>query len=142
MAGRIRARKLHVFCSHKGGLMSVSVPRQFLTGLAALLITTIALALALCAGAHAATLPSVSIAVTPSSATVTGPLESGGVNVNVTDTGVKEATVILVALKPGVSLAEAEAFAKSHRSKDPNNVDEVGSIVFDTEANPGAPSDA
>jgi hypothetical protein len=122
--------------------MSVSVPRPSLSRLAALLITTIALVLALSAGARAATLPKVSIAVTPSSATVSGPLESGGVNIVSTDTGVKEGFVILVALKPGVSLAEAEAFAKSSKPKDPNNVGEIGSIAFDTEINAGAGSEA
>ncbi len=122
--------------------MSVSVPRRSISRLATFAIATTALALALSSGARAATLPTISIAVSPSAATVTGPLESGGANVKITDTGVKEASVILVALKPGVSLAEAEAFAKSDKTKDPNNVSEVGSIVFDAEANPGAPSEA
>jgi hypothetical protein len=100
-------------------------------------------ALAVCgllfaATAQAATLPTLSIAVTPTSASVGGALESGGVNVKVADTGAKEATVILVALKPGVTVGEAEVFAKSKKVQDPNNVNEVGSIVFDAEANPGA----
>lgn len=103
----------------------------------------VAVALAVCglvfaATAQAATLPTLSIAVTPTSASVGGALESGGVNVKVTDTGVKEAEVILVALKPGVTIAEAESFAKSKKIEDPNDVDEVGSIVLDAEASPGA----
>jgi hypothetical protein len=103
----------------------------------------VAVALAVCglvfaASAQAATLPTLSIAVTPTSASVGGALESGGVNVKVTDTGVKEAEVILVALKPGVTVAEAESFGKSKKAQDPNNVSEIGSIVFDAEASPGA----
>ncbi len=121
--------------------MTVSFARVSLRGtLAAVAVATAALAFASTAGA--ATLPTVSIAVTPTSATVGGALESGGVNVVTTDTGVKEGNVIIVALKPGVTLAEAEAFAKSSRPKDPNNVGEVGSIVFDDEVNPNAPSEA
>lgn len=105
------------------------------------LAAALALVLVPASAAHAATLPTLSIAVTPSTATVGGSLESGAVNVVTTDTGVKEAGVILVALKPGVSLAEGEAFAKSPKTKDPNNVGEIGSIVYDGEANPGAPSE-
>jgi hypothetical protein len=92
--------------------------------------------------AHASTLPTISIAITPSSATVSGPLESGGVNVAVTDTGVKEGAVVLALLKPGVSLAEAETFQKEKKAKhDLNNVSKIGSIVADTEANPGTKSE-
>jgi hypothetical protein len=104
------------------------------------------LAAALClvatAGAQATTLPKVSIAVTPSSATVSGALESGGVNIVTTDTGVKEATVILVLLKPGMSVAEAETFIKEKKVQgDPNNASKIGSIVFDVEGSPGAPNE-
>jgi hypothetical protein len=41
-------------------------------------------------------------------------------------------------LKPGVTVAEAESFAKSKKVEDPNTVNEIGSIVLDAEANPGA----
>lgn len=69
---------------------------------------------------------------------MSGPLESGGVNVAVTDTGVKEAAVIVFLLKPGVSVAEAEAFQKEKKAKgDLNNTGKLGSIAFDVEANPG-----
>jgi hypothetical protein len=101
----------------------------------------VACGLIFASGAHAATLPSVSIAVTPTSATVGGALESGAVNITTTDTGLKEGTVVLVALKPGVSIAEAEAFAKSPKVHDPNNVNEIGAIVLDAEVNPGPPSE-
>lgn len=90
-----------------------------------------------------AALPVVSIAITPTSATVGGALESGGVNVISTDTGVKEAAVIVFLLKPGVSVAEAEVFIKEKKVKgDPNNAGKIGSIVFDTEANAGQHSEA
>jgi hypothetical protein len=120
--------------------MPVSRPRPAVRR--ALLTCAVALcSLVFAATANAATPPTISIAMTSSSATVGGALESGGVNVKVTDTGVKEAEVILVALKPGVSVAEAEAFSKSKKVEDPNNVSEVGSIVLDTEANPGSPNE-
>jgi hypothetical protein len=93
--------------------------------------------------AAASTLPTLSIAITSSSATVSGPHESGGVNVVSTDTGVKEATVILFLLKPGASVAEAEAFTREKKgAHDPNNSSKLGSIVFDTEANPGQTGEA
>jgi hypothetical protein len=88
--------------------------------------------------AQASTLPTVSIAITPSSATVSGALESGGVNVVSTDTGVKEASIIVFLLKPNVSVAEAEAFIKEKKIKnDPNNTAKLGSIVFDAEGAEG-----
>jgi hypothetical protein len=121
--------------------MTTSVPRVPLRRalLAALAGTA---TLALCTTAQAATtLPTVSVALSPSSATIGGALQSGGVNVVTTDTGVREASVILVALKPGVTPVEAEAFTKSPKFRDPNNVAEIGSIAFDAEANPGAPSE-
>ena len=106
----------------------------------------VAVALAVCGlvfatSAHAATLPTLTVAVTPTSASVGGTLESGGVTVKTTDTGLKEGEVILVALNPGVTVAEAESFAKSKKVQDPNNVNEIGSIAFDAEVNPGAASE-
>jgi hypothetical protein len=94
--------------------------------------------LAAVGSAQATTLPTVSVAITPSSATVSGALESGGVNVVSTDTGVKEANIIVFLLKPDVSVAEAEAFIKEKKVKnDPNNTAKLGSIVFDAEAAAG-----
>ena len=96
-----------------------------------------AICLASAAVAQAATLPTVSIALTPTSASVGGTLESGAANVVTTDTGVKEATVILVLLKSDVSIAEGEAFAAEKKTKgDPNNASKIGSIVFDVGRNP------
>ncbi len=103
----------------------------------------VASGLAAAGSAQASTLPTVSIAITKSSATVSGPLESGGVNVVSTATGVKEGNVILFLLKPDVSVAEAEAFIKEKKVKnDPNNTAKLGSIVFDAEANAGKTSEA
>ena len=80
------------------------------------------------ASATATTLPTLSVAVSPSTATVTGALESGAVNIVTSDTGLKEANVILVALKPGVTVAEAETFIKEGKVKgDPNNAAKIGS---------------
>ncbi len=88
--------------------------------------------------AQASTLPTISIAVTKSSATISGALESGGANVVSTGTGTKEANVIVFLLKPDVSVAEAEAFIKEKKvNHDPNNTEKLGSIVFDTEATTG-----
>jgi uncharacterized cupredoxin-like copper-binding protein len=87
--------------------------------------------------AQASTLPTLTIALTQSSATISGPIAAGGVNIISTDTGVKEASVILFLLKPGVSVAEFEAFTKSKQVRDPNYADKFGTIAFDTEANQG-----
>jgi len=92
--------------------------------------------------AASSTLPTLSIAITPSSATVSGTRESGGVNIVSSDTGAKEAAVIVFLLKPGVSVAEAEAFTREKKAKDPNSTSKIGSIVFDTEVNPGQNSEA
>ncbi len=92
--------------------------------------------------AQAAALPNVSIAVTSSSATVTGALQAGAANV-VSTTTTKETTVILFYVKPGVSIAEVEAFAKQPKeTKDPNKASKYGTIVFDVEVNPGAKTEA
>jgi hypothetical protein len=91
--------------------------------------------------AQAAGLPTVTVALTTSSITVGGALQSGGVNVVSTATGVKEASVVLILLKPGVSPAEAFAFATSKQTKDLNNVSRLGAIVFNAEASAAHPSE-
>src|SRR6478752_4115248 len=63
--------------------------------------------------ARAAALPTVSVAITPSSITVGGALQSGGVNVVSTATGTKEAGTLLFLLKPGATAAEFLAFLGS-----------------------------
>jgi hypothetical protein len=92
--------------------------------------------------AQAAALPTLKLAVTKSSITVTGSAQSGAVNVITTGSGVKEAAAILVLLKPGVSQAEVEAFLATKKSKDPNYASKYGTIVFDTETNAGQTGEA
>jgi hypothetical protein len=88
--------------------------------------------------AQASTLPTVSIAITSSSATISGALESGAVNVVTTNAGAKEVAPILFLLKPSVSVAEAEAYVNAGKVKgDPNNASKIGSILYDTESTPG-----
>lgn len=94
------------------------------------------------ASAHAVSLPTMTVAITRSSASVGGSLQSGGVNIVSTDSGVKEAAVILFRENPGVSDAEFEAFTKSKAAADPNNAAKFGSIVFDVEVNPGVTTEA
>lgn len=92
--------------------------------------------------AQAAPLPSITVAVhSKTSISVSGTLQSGGVNVLGTST-VKESNVILFLLKPGVSVGEVEAFLSTHKVNDPNVVSKFGTIVFDTEAGPGHNSEA
>jgi hypothetical protein len=98
--------------------------------------------LAFACAAQASTLPTVSVAISPTSGTVSGPLESGAANIVTKDTGVKEATEILFLLKPGVTVAEAEKFISEKKAqKDPNTTDKLGSLSFDTEVNPGEKSE-
>jgi hypothetical protein len=98
--------------------------------------------LALTGTARAATLPTVSVALTPSSITVGGTLQSGGVNVVSTATGVKEAGVILFQLKPGVSAAELFSYLEEKNKKDINATSKYGSLVFDAEVESRHPGEA
>jgi len=119
--------------------MSYLRTRALLLGLSALTLAGLLSA----ASSNAAPLPTVTVAVTPSSATVGGSLESGAVNVVASDTGVKEGSVILFRLGQGVTLAEVESFAASKKSTgDPNNSSPFGSIVWDVEVNPGKATEA
>src|SRR5271167_4742277 len=70
---------------------------------------------------QASKLPTLSLAVTASSITVTGPTQSGAVNVVTSASGVKEGTALLFLIKPGVSVAEIEGvIATGNGGKDPN----------------------
>jgi hypothetical protein len=91
--------------------------------------------------AQASTLPTLSLAITKTSMTVTGAKQSGGVNVVSTATGTKEAGVILFLLKPGATVAEVEAFLAKKKA-DPNNASKFGAIVFDAEVTAGKSSEA
>jgi hypothetical protein len=95
------------------------------------------------AASGAATLPTLNVSVTKTSITASGSTVSGAVNVVTTSAkGMKEPAVILFLLKPGVTPAEFETFAKSKAFSDPNNADKLGSIVFDEEGVPGASTEA
>jgi hypothetical protein len=90
--------------------------------------------------AATSTLPTLSLTVTKSSITVGGAMQSGGVNVVSTATGVKEASVILFLLKPGATFDEVEAaIQKAHG--DINVTSKYGSLVFDAEVSPGQSSE-
>jgi hypothetical protein len=91
--------------------------------------------------AQASTLPTLSLAVTKTSITVGGSMQSGGVNVVSTAKGTKEASAILFLLKPGVSIAEVNTYLASKQGKDPNYASKYGTIVFDAEVNPGQSSE-
>ena len=69
--------------------------------------------------------------------------EGRAVNVLTSVSGLKEAGVILLLLKPGVTDAEVESFiAKKGGQGDPNRASKYGSLVFDAEAEPGHASEA
>jgi hypothetical protein len=92
--------------------------------------------------AQATTLPTLTLALTKTSVTIGGTLQSGAVNVVATATGTKEAAAVLFQLKPGVTPNEFAAFIKTPGVKDLNNTSKLGSIVFDEEANPGQTAEA
>jgi hypothetical protein len=95
------------------------------------------------AGAEAAPLPTVSLALSPSSITVGGTLQSGAVNVVTTATGGREPSPGLFLLKPGVNPSEIYALLASDKvGEDPNVLSKYGSIVFDGPAAPGKSSEA
>ncbi len=92
----------------------------------------------------ASTLPTLSIAVTPTSVTLGAVPQSGAVNVVTTATGkVKEGSLILFLLKPGVSVGEVESYlGEKKHANDPNYADKYGSLVYDNEAETGTTSEA
>jgi len=93
--------------------------------------------------AQAATLPTISATVSPTTIAVSGALQSGAVNIASTATGGKEPAAVFVRLNPGVSVNEVFAFLATNKaSKDPNTVAKFGSIVFDAEAGKGKPTEA
>jgi hypothetical protein len=56
--------------------------------------------------------------------------------------GMKEASVLLIALRPESTGAELLAFLEAHKHADPNNASKFGAIVFDNEAATGKGSEA
>ena len=101
-------------------------------------VAVLALGVLLAAGsAQAATLPTLTLALTKTSITVAGTTQSGAVNVVSTATGVKEANAILFQLRPGVTVEELETALKNGAGNEPNKATKYGSIVFDAEIAPG-----
>jgi hypothetical protein len=95
------------------------------------------------AASSAAGLPTLNVSVSKTAITASGSTVSGAVNiVSTTAKGLKEPAVILFLLKPGVTPAEFETFAKTKAFADPNNADKLGSIVFDDEGVPGGTVEA
>jgi hypothetical protein len=92
------------------------------------------------ASAQASVLPTLTLTLTKSSITVAGATQSGGVNVVSSATGVKEASVILFLLKPGVTFDEVEAAVQKAHG-DTNVTGKYGSLVFDAEVTPGQSSE-
>jgi hypothetical protein len=92
---------------------------------------------------EAASLPNVSITLTPSSIAVGGTLQSGAVDVISTASGGHEPSPALFLLKPGVGPSELYAALDSNKvSEDPNVASRYGAIVFDGAAAPGRQSEA
>ena len=83
--------------------------------------------------------PVMTIAMNGKKISVGGTLESGGVRIVSTVSGVAQAEPTLVRLDPGVSLAAFFAALKK-ASGDPNNLDGIASIVVDAAANRGTSS--
>jgi hypothetical protein len=83
-----------------------------------------------------AAMPTINLAMTGKTITVSGQMTSGAVNIVSTLTGAKQAEPTLLYLKPGVTFQQAFAAGTSHNG-DPNYLDPYGSIVFDANATPG-----
>jgi len=91
------------------------------------------------AASGAATLPTLNVSVSKTAITATGSTVAGAVNIVTTSAkDLKEPATLLIRLNPGVTPAEFEAFAKSKKFSDPNNIAKLGAIVFDAEGTPGA----
>jgi len=91
------------------------------------------------ASAQASTLPTVTVTVSNSSISVSGALQSGAANVVMNAAaGSKEPAPTLFLLKPGVTVAEVDAYLKTKKTaQDPNSTIKYGSIAFDAEASAG-----
>jgi hypothetical protein len=117
------------------------------TRTAAVACAALALALAgaglLASGSSAATLPTLTATVSPTSVAISGSLQSGAVNIATLATTGKEPSLALILLKPGATVQQAYSLFESEQaSKDPNVAGQVGAIVFDNEAGKGKPSEA
>ena len=117
-------------------------PRRAFLAVALMVSSLLAIAAAP-AASGAATLPTLNVSISKTAITASGATVSGAVNVVTTSAkGLKEPTAVLFLLKPGVTVAEFEAFAKSKKFSDPNNADKLGTIVFDDEGKAGGTTEA
>jgi hypothetical protein len=100
------------------------------------------LALGGSAASAQAALPTLNVALSSTTVTVSGATTSGAVNVVTTAAkGLKEPATLLVLLHPGATVAELEStLAQKH--SDANSVSRFGAIVFDSEGVPGGTSEA
>jgi hypothetical protein len=123
-------------------LTTASPTRNAAVACAALALALIGAGL-FASGSSAATLPTVSATVSPTSVVITGTVPSGAVNIATLGTSGKEPDLTLLLLKPGSTVQQAYSlFETNQASKDPNVVAQIGAIVFDNEAGKGKPSEA
>jgi hypothetical protein len=110
----------------------------------ALLATATALAALLPgAAAQAASLPTLSVSLSPTSITVGGAEQSGAVNVVSTATAGREPSPGLLLLKPGVTPNEIYALLAAGKvGAEPNLIAKYASIVFDGNTTAGKSSEA
>jgi hypothetical protein len=109
------------------------------TRTAAVAGSALALALAgaglFASGSSAATLPTLTATVSPTSVVISGSVQSGAVNIATLGASGKEPDLTLLLLKPGATVQQAYSlFETNQASKDPNVVAQIGAIVFDNEA--------
>ena len=88
------------------------------------------------AAAHGAALPVIKVAMNGKKITVSGALQSGGVNVVSTVTGEPAGAPTFIRLNRGVTVAQLLKAVQG----DPNNVALIASIVFSPPANKGTSS--
>ncbi|MHB8243093.1 MAG: hypothetical protein ACYDHN_14025 [Solirubrobacteraceae bacterium] len=87
--------------------------------------------------AQASSLPTLNLALTSSTITVSGSTTAGAVNVVTTAKGLKEGAAILLQLRPGETPAQVISFLSTKAAQDPNSASKFGSLVFDVEAAEG-----
>jgi hypothetical protein len=120
-----------------------SPKRMLAAAIVAVSLSALTCGLLTTGAAQAATLPTVTATVSATSIAVSGPLQSGAVNIASAATGGKEPSVVLFLVKPGVSLAEVYAFLDNDKfASDPNAAAKYGALVFDQEAAKGKPAEA
>jgi hypothetical protein len=89
------------------------------------------------AGTKTDGLPTIDVAMTGSSITVSGNLESGAVDIHATATGNPSGSPLFIRLNPGVTADQFLSFFESGKINDPNDVAPYGAIVLDVEQLPG-----